>query len=143
MSRFHGISIGPGSCASGASSSLVKSRSRSSSLAPRSSSSQPIAARQIGPGFDLTHTLRAEVNLPSDRYTTPERLRSYIERTLPELEALPGISAVAAARIIPFTDSTRFTSGMTFPDTGEKIEANFSWNAVSAGFFPRHGYSGP
>ena len=94
-----------------------------------------VAARQMGPGFDLTHTLRAEVNLPSDRYTTPERLRSYIERTLPELEALPGISAVAAARIIPFTDSTRFTSGMTFPDTGEKIEANFSWNAVSADFF--------
>jgi predicted permease len=94
-----------------------------------------VAARQMGPGFDLTHTLRAEVNLPSDRYTTPERLRSYIERTLPELEALPGISAVAAARIIPFTDSTRFTSGMTFPDTGEKIEVNFSWNAVSADFF--------
>ena len=85
-----------------------------------------VAARRLGPGFDLTHTLRAEVNLPSDRYTTPEHLRSYIERTLPELQALPGISAVAAARIIPFTDSTSFSSRITFPDTGEKTRRQTS-----------------
>ena len=41
-----------------------------------------LAAHDLGPGFDLTHTLRAEVNLPSDRYTTPEHLRSYVERAL-------------------------------------------------------------
>jgi predicted permease len=94
-----------------------------------------LAAHQLGPGFDLTHTLRAEVNLPSDRYTTPERTRAYVDRALPELEALPGIAAVAAARIVPFTDSTRLGADITFPDTGEKVEANFSWNAVSPDFF--------
>ena len=94
-----------------------------------------LAAHDLGPGFDLVHTLRAEVNLPSDRYTTPEHLRSYVERALPELQALPGISAAAAARIVPFTDSTRFGSRITFPDTGEKADVNFSWNAVSPDFF--------
>ena len=69
-----------------------------------------VAARQMGPGFDLTHTLRAEVNLPSDRYTTPER-HPQLRRTRAcrSCRRLPGISAAAAARIVPFTDSTRFT----------------------------------
>jgi predicted permease len=89
----------------------------------------------MGPGFDLTHTLRAEVNLPSDRYTTPDRTRVYVEQALSELEALPGISAVAAARIVPFTDSTRFGGDITFPDTGAKVPVYFSWNAISPDFF--------
>jgi predicted permease len=93
------------------------------------------AARDMGPGFDLTRTLRAEVNLPSERYTTPERIRSYVDRALPELQALPGIACAAAARIIPFTDSTRFSTTITFPDTGEKADVGFSWNAVSPDFF--------
>jgi predicted permease len=93
------------------------------------------AARELGPGFDLTHTLRAEVNLPSDRYTTPERIRDFAEHALPELQGLPGITCAAAARIVPFTDSTRFGSPITFPDTGDKVEASFSWNAVTPDYF--------
>ena len=93
----------------------------------------------MGPGFDLTQTLRAEVNLPSDRYRTPERLSAYVERALPELQAIPGISNAAAARIIPFTDSSRFTSDITLPDTHEKFTAHFSWNAVSPDFFSAMG----
>jgi hypothetical protein len=98
-----------------------------------------VAARQMGPGFDLTQTLRAEVNLPSDRYRTPERLSAYVERALPELQAIPGISNAAAARIIPFTDSSRFTSDITLPDTHKKFTAHFSWNAVSPDFFSAMG----
>ena len=93
------------------------------------------AARELGPGFDLMHTLRAEVNLPSDRYTTPARIRDYADRVLPQLQALPGITSAAAARIVPFTDSTRYGATITFPDTGDKVDANFSWNAVSPDFF--------
>lgn len=93
------------------------------------------AARELGPGFDLTHTLRAEVNLPSDRYITPERVRDFAEHALPELQALPGITCAAAARIVPFTDSTRFGSSITFPDTGDKVEVSFSWNAVTPDYF--------
>ncbi len=98
-----------------------------------------IAAHRMGPGFDLTHTLRAEVNLPSDRYTTPERIKDYVARALPKLQALPGISAAAAARIVPFTDSTRFSEAITLPESGEKRDIQFSWNAVSPDFFAAMG----
>ena len=75
------------------------------------------------------------MNLPSDRYTTPERIGDFAEHALPELQALPGITCAAAARIVPFTDSTRFGSPITFPDTGDKVEASFSWNAVTPDYF--------
>jgi predicted permease len=94
-----------------------------------------LASNSMSPGFDLQRTLRAEINLPSGTYTTPERIGSYVDRTLSELQALPGIEAVAAARIVPFIDMTQFGSTITFPDTGEKANVNFNWNAVSPDFF--------
>jgi predicted permease len=94
-----------------------------------------LASNSMSPGFDLQRTLRAEINLPSGTYTTPERIGSYVDRTLLELQALPGIEAVAAARIVPFIDMTQFGSTITFPDTGEKANVNFNWNAVSPDFF--------
>ena len=94
-----------------------------------------VAVQRLGPGFDLTHTLRVEVNLPPDRYTTPESIQGFVARTLPGLQALPGMSDAAAARIVPFTDSTRYGATITFPDSGEKRDVNFSWNAVTPDFF--------
>lgn len=87
----------------------------------------------ISPGFDVTHTLRAEINLPAV-YKTPEQIAGYADRALPVLQAMPGIEAAAAARIVPFTDSTRFGSDITFAD-GHTVNALFSWNAVTPDYF--------
>ncbi len=89
----------------------------------------------INPGFDIRHTLRAAVHLPPGPYKESQRKAVYFEQALRELRVIPGIEAAAAARIIPFTDSTRFGSDLTFLDTGEKKHAVFHWNAVSPGFF--------
>ena len=93
------------------------------------------ASSAISPGFDLRHTLRAEVNLPPVGYKDAKRKTLYIDQTLRELEALPGIEAVAAARVVPFTDSTNFSTRLTFPDTGEQAQTRFNWNAVTPEFF--------
>ncbi|MBZ5723728.1 MAG: ADOP family duplicated permease [Acidobacteriia bacterium] len=89
----------------------------------------------ISPGFDVRRTLRAEVHLPPARYADKRRIELYVEQALRQLEAIPGIEAAAAARIVPFTDNTQFNSGLTFTDNGEEREAAFHWNAVSPGFF--------
>ncbi|MCX6636215.1 MAG: ABC transporter permease [Acidobacteria bacterium] len=93
------------------------------------------ASSAISPGFDVRHTLRAEVHLPPAGYKDAKRKALYIEQAVHELEALPGIDAVAAARIIPFTDSTRMGSRLTFPDTGEQVNVRFHWNAITPAFF--------
>src|SRR4029077_3822288 len=85
-----------------------------------------MASSAISPGFDIVHTLRAEINLPAE-YKTSEQIAGYVERALPQLQALPGIQAAAAARIVPFTDQTRFGSDVTFAD-GHTVNASFHWN---------------
>ncbi len=94
-------------------------------------------SNSISPGFDVLHTVRAEVNLPPSEYKDLERKRTYIREALRALEALPGIEAVAAARIIPFTDSTRFGSTLTFPETGQRSRR------ISSGTRCRRTISGP
>jgi len=89
----------------------------------------------ISPGFDVRHTLRADVNLPPASFKDPKKKDAYIDQVLHELAALPGIDAVAAARLVPFTDNTTFGSTLTFPDNNQKVRTYFRWNAVTPGFF--------
>ncbi len=94
-----------------------------------------LQASGIAPGFDVVHTLRADVYLPPERYASPQPILAYVDRSLAELRAVPGITSAAAARIVPFTDSTRFGSELTFPDDGAKVQAMFQWNAVTPKYF--------
>ena len=88
----------------------------------------------LGPGFDIRHTLRAEVYLPPGVYKDGGTINPYVDRALAGLRAMPGVSAAAAARIIPFTDATNFAVDVTFAD-GEKRQVRFNWNAVTPDFF--------
>jgi predicted permease len=92
-------------------------------------------ATAISPGFDLLHTIRAEVHLPPLRFKDPPRRALYAGQALREINAIPGIQGAAAARILPFRDPIGFGSPITFPDTNETVLTNFYWNAVTADYF--------
>jgi predicted permease len=94
-----------------------------------------VRTTSLSPGFDIRHTVRAEVYLPPRVYKDSRVIDTYVSRALDGLRGIPGIESAAAARIIPFTDATNFDSGLTFPDTGEKQQARFNWNAVTPDFF--------
>jgi predicted permease len=94
-----------------------------------------VRASSLGPGFDTRQTLRAEVYLPPNVYKDGRTINPYVSRALDGLRAIPGVEYAAAARIIPFTDSTQFGSELTFPDTGEKQHSQFNWNAVTPDYF--------
>ncbi|MGH9648780.1 MAG: ADOP family duplicated permease, partial [Bryobacteraceae bacterium] len=89
----------------------------------------------ISPGFDVIHTLLAEVDLPPAAYHESERILLYANQSLRELSAIPGIETAAAARIVPFTDNTGFGGFITFSDTGERRPVHYEWNAVTPGYF--------
>lgn len=89
----------------------------------------------ISPGFDIRHTVYADVNLPPQEYKDVARKRAYVTQALRELTALPGIESAAAARVIPFTNNTTFGSSLTLLDTGKTVRALFHWNAVSPDYF--------
>jgi predicted permease len=89
----------------------------------------------LSPGFDVTQTIRANVNLPPSGYSDGRKKAAYIDRVVALLAALPGIESAAAARIVPFNGGTRFGTTLIFPDKGEQKNAFFHWNAVTPQFF--------
>jgi putative ABC transport system permease protein len=89
----------------------------------------------LSPGFDVIHTIRANVNLPPSGYSDARKKAAYIEQTAASLAALPGVETVAAARIVPFNGGTRFGSALTFTDNSQRTQAFFYWNAVTPEFF--------
>jgi predicted permease len=89
----------------------------------------------LGPGFDIRHTIRADVYLPPAKYKESRAIGIFAGRALEGLRAIPGVTSAAAARIIPFTDNTTFGSDVTFPDSGEKRQVQFNWNAVTPDYF--------
>ena len=94
-----------------------------------------LLARSINPGFDVLHTLRADVHLPPVRYSDEAVQKVYVGQALRELAAIPGVEGAAAARTIPFTEESHDSTEFTFPRTGEKVHVRFHWNGVSPGFF--------
>jgi predicted permease len=94
-----------------------------------------IRTSSLSPGFDIRHTVRADVYLPPGIYKDGRVINAYANRALEQLHAIPGVDGAAAARIIPFTDATTVGAGISFADTGEKIHAEFNWNAVTPEFF--------
>ncbi|HUI57482.1 MAG TPA: ABC transporter permease [Bryobacteraceae bacterium] len=89
----------------------------------------------LGPGFDVRHTIRADVYLPPAKYKESRAISFFAGRALDGLRAIPGVTSAAAARIIPFTDSTIFGSDVTFVDNGERRNLRFNWNAVTPDYF--------
>jgi predicted permease len=94
-----------------------------------------VRTSSLSPGFDIRHTVRAEVYLPPRVYKDSRAINAYVSRALDGLRGIAGIQSAAAARIIPFTDATNFGTDLTFPDNGEKQHAQFNWNAVTPDFF--------
>jgi predicted permease len=89
----------------------------------------------LGPGFDVRHTIRADVYLPPAQYKEIGAIRLFAGRALDELRGIPGVESAAAARIIPFTDNITEGTDVTFPETGEKRHVQFNRNAVTPDYF--------
>ncbi len=94
-----------------------------------------LRSNAISPGFDVRHTIYADINLPPQEYKDAARKRLFTARSLRELAALPGIESAAAARVIPFNGGMRFGGNLTLVDTGKKVKTFYYWNAVSPDYF--------
>ena len=89
----------------------------------------------ISPGFDVGHTIRAAVNLPPVAFANSQRRSVYIEQAIRKLDAIPGVESATAARAIPFIDAVGVLVPTTFAGTGEKVNTQFYWNAITPEFF--------
>jgi putative ABC transport system permease protein len=78
---------------------------------------------QIDPGFRADHLLIAELTLQGAKYKDYEQVKSFHERLLPLVAALPGVEGVATINNFPLTssnDKTRFAiEGAPRPAPGQ------------------------
>lgn len=57
-------------------------------------------------GFSPDHVLSGQVTLPWKNYQTPEARRAFVERLLPALRAIPGVTHAAVTDGLPFAQQT-------------------------------------
>ena len=59
----------------------------------------------VDPGFNPNGVVSASIALPRARYSKPEALRDFMNRSLPAIRAIPGVSQAGAAEAIPLGNS--------------------------------------
>jgi predicted permease len=96
---------------------------------------------QVDPGFRSQGVVTASVSLPQARYPKDEDWRKFLDRTLPALRAIPGVTAAGATNQIPLgkehDDSVIFAEGYQMKP-GESIISPLSID-VSPGYFEAMG----
>jgi putative ABC transport system permease protein len=95
-----------------------------------------VALARVDPGFAPERVLAAELRLPPARYRTPEQIATFFDQTLARLRAIPGASAAALARAVPFGGNDGSGKmqivGREVPAGQEPVVA---MNLVSEGYF--------
>lgn len=94
-----------------------------------------VRVQDLGPGFDVQHTLRAGVNLPPRAYTEGPKVEEYTRRVLREMEAVPGTEAVAAAILLPFLDMSTRGGSITVEGASGPVPVRYHVNSVTSGYF--------
>ena len=98
---------------------------------------------QVDPGFKAEGVVTASVALPRSRYTKEEDRRKFMNRALPVVQAIPGVTRAAATDVIPLggghDDNVIFAEGYQMK-AGESLVSPLSIN-VTPGYFEAMGIS--
>lgn len=93
--------------------------------------------QRVNPGFASEHRLAFDVSLPSQSYPEREDVLGYYDAINSEIDALPGVNAVALVRNLPLRTSSR-TEGMLIEgkQVGPNEEAHsVQYQGASPGYF--------
>ncbi len=93
-------------------------------------------ARSADPGFDVGHTLVAQVSFVEGRYSRESRA-AILESIVNRLKALPGIEQAAYTSDVPLTIRSGITTGTTMriAERGGPFRARYEVNRVGPGYF--------
>ena len=98
---------------------------------------------QVDPGFNPNGVLTASVALPRTKYSKPELRRDFMNRALPAVRSIPGVSLAGATEVIPLggdhDDSVILAEGYQMKP-GESIVSPLSMT-VTPGYFEAMGIS--
>jgi predicted permease len=88
-------------------------------------------------GFNLTNVYAGDIALPANRYRDTPPRRAFVERLLPAIKSLPGVTHAAVSTNLPFNNATNDSAVTVEGDeskTAEGVHAHFL-SAVSSDFW--------
>jgi predicted permease len=95
-----------------------------------------LRVQHVQPGFAIDRVVTFRINLPGTTYGTSAEAKTFYERLLPAIAALPGVRGVASSSGVPLTPgntgSELSVPGYT-PAPGVPVSAD--WRLVSPGYF--------
>jgi predicted permease len=98
---------------------------------------------QVDPGFDPNGVVTATVSLPRTKYSKSELRRDFMNRALPAVRAIPGVTRAGATEVIPLggnhNDSVIFAEGYQMKP-GESLISPLEMS-VTPGYFETLGIS--
>jgi predicted permease len=97
-------------------------------------------AHRVDPGFDVAHTIVAQVSFVEGRYTRESRA-ALLESAVTRLRTLPGITHAAYTADVPLTIRSGSTNGsdLRIAERGGPFHARYELNRVGAGYFASMG----
>jgi len=86
-------------------------------------------------GFDTSRLVTLRLELPADRYDSPDVIVRGVEDVVARLEALPGVESVAASNLIPLRGGGQRTTVIL--DKEKQVEGAVAvlYSGVTSGFF--------
>ena len=92
-------------------------------------------ASTMSPGFDLDHTLWADMRLVPEAHSTLEKSRAMITQSLSQLQALPGVQSVSIARVVPLNGNLTNEGDARIDNSPQTVRVRAKTNYVGADYF--------
>jgi putative ABC transport system permease protein len=91
-------------------------------------------ASSMNPGFDVAHTVRANMHLIPESYSQPKR-RILIDTALERIRATPGIEGASVAAMVPLAGNLISQEDWTTDVNAEAVHLDARVNDVSTDYF--------
>jgi predicted permease len=99
-----------------------------------------VASSALDPGFDIRHTVWAQVRLVPENYGSGAKVRALVSTALERLRSVPGVSSATTAIFVPLNDHFASRVRNLYGDVvnpGARVE--HSWNAVGPDYLATMG----
>ena len=94
-----------------------------------------VRASTMSPGFDIDHTIWANMRLVPESYTKPEKTSALIETAVERLRTLPGVDGVAIAHVVPLNGHLTNGTDLNTDLGSHPVHVNFNTNYVGPDYF--------
>ena len=94
-----------------------------------------LAASTMSPGFDIVHTVEADMRLVPQAYAKPARTRALVRTAMDGLRTSPGVASATIARVVPLNGHTTQGTLLRTDTRPEGVHVTFNSNYVGTDYF--------